>query len=127
MKISYKDNGPITVFSIDGDLSVDEADRFRREALQRLGHDIRDFVLDLESLDFIDSRGLESLLWLQEKCNDLLGQVRLAGCPAHIFKVLETTRLKTRFDCHPDVETAVQSLGYDALNSDNPSNDINPI
>ena len=115
MKISYEDNGPVTVFSIAGDLSVEEADRFQREALQRLDHDVRDFVLDLESLDFIDSRGLESLLWLQEKCNEMLGQVRLAGCPEHIFKVLKVTRLNTRFDCHPDVDSAVSSLGHGEL------------
>ena len=53
----------------DGDLSVDEADRasVRRQAMDQ---NIRDFVLDLESLDFIDSRGLESLLWLQDKYSD---------------------------------------------------------
>jgi anti-sigma B factor antagonist len=116
MTISYEDKGPVTVFSIDGDLSVDEADRFQREALQRFEENVRDFVLDLGSLDFIDSRGLESLLWLQDKCNELLGQVRLAACPEHIFKVLEVTRLHTRFDCHPDVDTAVSSLGHSDLN-----------
>lgn len=115
MKISYEDKGPVTVLSLDGDLSVDEADRFQREALQRFEQDVRDFVLDLESLDFIDSRGLESLLWLQDKCNELLGQVRLAACPEHIFKVLEVTRLNTRFDCHPDVDTAISSLGHSNL------------
>ena len=76
---------------------------------------MRDFVLDLESLDFIDSRGLETLLWLQDKCNEMLGQVRLAGCPDHIYKVLEVTRLNTRFECHPDVDTAVTSLGHTGL------------
>lgn len=115
MKISYEDNGPVSVLSIAGDLSVDEADRFQREALQRMDENVRDFVLDLESLDFIDSRGLESLLWLQDKCNELLGQIRLAACPEHIYKVLEVTRLNTRFDCHPDVDTAVTSLGHGDL------------
>jgi anti-sigma B factor antagonist len=115
MKISYEDKGPVTVFAINGDLSVEEADRFQREALQRLDKNIRDFVLDLESLDFIDSRGLESLLWLQEKCNELLGQVRIAGCPDHIHKVLQVTRLDTRFECHVDVDAAVHSLGHGEL------------
>ena len=115
MKISFQDKGPVTVFSINGDLSVDEADRFQREALQRIDKDVRDFVLDLESLDFIDSRGLESLLWLQEKCNELLGQVCLAACPEHIYKVLQVTRLNTRFNCHPDIDTAVSSLGHTDL------------
>jgi anti-sigma B factor antagonist len=115
MKISYEDNGPVTVFSIAGDLSVDEADRFQREALQRFDQNVRDFVLDLESLEFIDSRGLETLLWLQEKCTELLGQIRLAGCPEHIYKVLEVTRLNTRFECHPDIDAAVNSLGHTNL------------
>ena len=115
MKISYEDKGPVTVLSISGDLSVDEAARFQRETLQRFDQNIRDFVLDLESLDFIDSRGLESLLWLQDKCSELLGQVRLAACPEHINKVLEVTRLNTRFDCHPDVAAAVSSLGHAEL------------
>ena len=115
MKITYEDKGPVTVLSISGDLSVDEAARFQRETLQRFDQNIRDFVLDLESLDFIDSRGLESLLWLQDKCSELLGQVRLAACPDHISKVLEVTRLNTRFDCHPNVDAAVSSLGHAEL------------
>jgi len=115
MKLSYEDKGPVTVLSIKGDLSVEETDRFQRETLQRMEENVRDFVLDLESLDFIDSSGLETLLWLQDKCQELLGQVRLASCPEHISKVLEVTRLAGRFDCHPDVGTAVKSLGHPEL------------
>lgn len=115
MKMDYEDKGPLTVLSIRGDLSVEETDRFQREALQKIDQDIRDFVLDLEALEFIDSRGLETLLWLQDKCSELLGQVRLACCPDHITKVLEVTRLKGRFDCHPDVDSAVQSLGLTGM------------
>ena len=115
MKIAYEDKGPVTIVSIRGDLSVDETDRFQRETLQKMDQEVRDFVLDLESLDFIDSRGLEMLLWLQDKCAELLGQVRLAGCPDHIEKVLEVTRLGSRFDCHPDVDSAVKSLGHPEL------------
>jgi len=112
MKLSYKDQGAVTVMTIRGELSVDDAERFQRESLQRFEKDVRDFVIDLEALDFIDSRGLESLIWLQDKCSEMLGQVRLASCPEHIRKVLEVTRLSSRFDCHPDVDSAVQSLGH---------------
>lgn len=115
MKISYEDKGPVTVLSIRGELSIEETERFQRETLQKMDQDVRDFVLDMESLDFIDSRGLETLLWLQDKCAELLGQVRLAACPDHITKVLEVTRLSGRFDCHPDVQAAVNSLGHPEL------------
>lgn len=115
MKLTYKNNGAVTVLSIKGDLSVEETDRFQREMLQRIEENVRDFVLDLEALQFIDSSGLETLLWLQDKCRETLGQVRLASCPEHISKVLEVTRLAGRFDCHPDVDTAVKSLGHPGL------------
>ncbi|MEM9415539.1 MAG: STAS domain-containing protein [Planctomycetota bacterium] len=110
MKITYEDRGPLTIFAVKGELSIDEADRFRREAMQRLDDDVRDFVLDFEELDFIDSRGLETLLWLQDRCAELLGQVRIACCPNHVNKVLEITRLSARFECYADIDRAIQSL-----------------
>lgn len=110
MKISYQDQGAATVFSVKGELSIDEADRFRREALQRLEDNVRDFVLDFQELDFIDSRGLETLLWLQDRCAEMLGQVRIAACPPHVHKVLEITRLSARFECHDDIDAALLSL-----------------
>ena len=110
MKITYEDHGPLTVFTVTGELSIDDADRFRREAMQRLDEDVRDFVLDFEELDFIDSRGLETLLWLQDRCAELLGQVRIANCPEHVNKVLEITRLSARFECHEKIEDAIKSL-----------------
>lgn len=115
MKINFEDRGPVTIFSVKGDLSIDEADRFRREAMQRLDDDVRDFVLDFEELDFIDSRGLETLLWLQDRCAEMLGQVRIASCPEHVNKVLEITRLSARFECHDTVDTAVKSLDQPGL------------
>jgi len=110
MKINYEDKGPVTVLSVKGDLAVEDTDRFRREALSRMEAEVRDFVLDFEALDFIDSRGLETLLWLQDRCAELLGQVRIAACPEHIMKVLEVTRLSTRFACHENVDGAIDSL-----------------
>lgn len=111
MKLSHEDQHELTVLTLKGDLASDETDRFRRAALERIDARTRDFVLDLESLDGVDSQGLESLLWLQEQCEERLGQVRLAGCQDHIHEVLKMTRLDNRFECCDDVESAIQSLG----------------
>lgn len=111
MKIAHEDQKELTVLTLKGELTNDEPDRFRRVAIERLDARVRDFVLDLEGLDGVDSQGLESLLWLQEQCDERLGQVRLAGCPPHVEDVLRMTRLDGRFQCHGDVETAIQSLG----------------
>lgn len=111
MKISHEDQKELTVLTLKGDLTNDEPDRFRRAAIDRLDARVRDFVIDLEELDGVDSQGLESLLWLQEQCDERLGQVRLASCPDHMQDVLRMTRLDSRFECHQDVANAIESLG----------------
>ena len=110
MKITHQKRGNTAVLSLRGDLSIDEAKRFRQEALQQIEDDVRDFVLDFEQLDLIDSRGLETLLWLQDQCAEILGQVRIAACSDPVKKVFEVTRLTARFECHEDIDTALQSL-----------------
>jgi len=110
VKINFEDYDQMTVMNLKGDMSGGEADRFRRSALERFDARVRDFVLDLETIEAIDSQGLESLLWLQDQASERLGQVRLAGCPDHVQTILEMTRLAGRFDTHQDVESAIKSL-----------------
>lgn len=111
MKMTHQDQHELTVMSLKGEFNGDEPDRFRRVALERIDARIRDFVLDLDGLEAVDSQGLEALLWLQDQCADHLGQVRLARCPEYVHTVLRATRLDRRFECHADIDAAVRSLG----------------
>lgn len=111
MKISHQDQQEMTVLTLKGELTGDEADRLRRAALERIDARVRDFVLDVSELEAIDSQGLETLLWLQDQCAERLGQIRLAAGPDMLAEVLKITRLAGRFEAHPDVESAIQSLG----------------
>ncbi|MFW6059163.1 MAG: STAS domain-containing protein [Phycisphaeraceae bacterium] len=111
MKLACEDYDDISVMSIKGELVADEIERFRKTVQQRFEQSrVRDFVLDCNEMDFIDSQGLESLLWLQDQCADRLGQIRLAGCHDNIRTIFRMTRLAPRFDCHDDVDAALKSL-----------------
>ena len=111
MEIQEHSHDDLTVLTVRGDLALDAAEVLRAAAMQTLRDQNRHLVLDCHALEFIDSRWLEALLWLQERCGELLGQFRLASCPEHIRRVLEVTRLWSRFDCHPDVDSAIASFG----------------
>lgn len=78
--------------------------------LDHMGDKTRDFVLDMSSVQFIDSQGLESLLWLQDQCLEKLGQVRLAGCPDNVSTILRITRLNDTLQSHSNIENAIRSL-----------------
>lgn len=110
MKATFDDYDHLSVMTMHGDLTADQVDRFRKVTEERMKTQVRDFVIDLHETEFVDSQGLETLLWLQERTADLLGQVRIAAPSENIKRILELTRLSGRFDCHDTVEAAMKSL-----------------
>ncbi|UCD74992.1 MAG: STAS domain-containing protein [Phycisphaerales bacterium] len=110
MKLSYEDHDHVTVLTVSGELTADQADSFRRACVERLASGIRDVVLDLEYLSLLDSSGLELLLWLVEELSERAGQLRLVNPDETVRQILKLTRLERRFDVHPSVESAAKSL-----------------
>lgn len=110
MKISHEEFDQTSVISLKGEFVADQAETFRRMVNERLSDRTRDIVLELSQAEFIDSKGLESVLWVQEQCGEKLGQVRLAAAHENVRKILELTRLAPLLECHESVESAVKSL-----------------
>ncbi len=66
--------------------------------------------LDLNGVEFIDSQGLELLLWVRDYCQISLVAFRLVGLDQTCLKILEITRLSDEFNCSPDLACAIRSL-----------------
>ncbi|MHC4992251.1 MAG: STAS domain-containing protein [Planctomycetota bacterium] len=110
MKLSYEDHGPITVLTVSGDLTGDQVDAFRRSCLDRFATGVRDIVLNLEYLTFVDSAGLEALLWVIDAASERGGKLRLVKPDPTVSKILEISRLERRFNIHESIESAAKSL-----------------
>jgi anti-sigma B factor antagonist len=110
VKLSYEDHGAVTVITISGELTADQADAFRRSVSERFNAGARDVVLNVEHLALVDSAGLELLLWLLDEVADRNGQVRLVKPDDIVRKILELTRLDRRFSIHATLESAGKSL-----------------
>lgn len=95
---------------LSGDLGADQTDRIRKTVLNLTSQSVRDIVIDASELESIDSKGLETLLWIQTTCADHLGEIRLAGSTQNIHTVLEMTRLRGRLICCDTVEASHASL-----------------
>ena len=111
MKLLHDDHDQLVVMTLKGDLTEDVTRLFRNSVNERMQLRVRDFVLDLSHTEFIDSKGLEALLWLQKICGEQLRQVCLVACHENVRKILEITRLAGRFDCYEDLTSATKSLG----------------
>jgi len=110
MKITSQQNDQYTLMSLKGELTADEVDDFRKKSLEQMNERTHDFVLEMSQVPFVDSQGLETLLWLQDQCIENLAQVRLAACPENVKTILTITRLAETLVACDDVDQAIQSL-----------------
>ena len=111
MPIKSEDYNNVCVVSLDGDLTAEANQAVRQIADERIDQkQVVDFVLDFEKAGFFDSEGLETLLWLKRRCEDLFGQLKLVNLDENCRKILEITRLGHRFECHPDLPSALKTM-----------------
>jgi anti-sigma B factor antagonist len=111
MAINTQDYEKACVVSIDAELAGEEGEKLRKTVATSIDQrQISDFVLDLAGCGFIDSSGLESLLWIKHRVDELFGQVKLINVDDNVRKILEITRLEPRFECHHDLATALKMM-----------------
>lgn len=110
MKLSFEDHDTISLVRMEGNFTSEHIDQFRRAVTDRIERGIRDFVLVVEGVEFIDSAGLEALLWLQDESATVLGQIRLVGCHADLQTIFEVVRLDQQFENCDSTTDAVKSL-----------------
>src|SRR5947207_2393989 len=111
MSIKCDEYNQVCVLQPSGDLSGEVSEEARKKVEEEIdGKQIVDFVVDLEKCGFIDSEGLETLLWMKRKCEDLFGQIKLANLDENCRKILEITRLEHRFECHADLAGALKTM-----------------
>lgn len=70
-------------------------------------------IMDLSSLEFIDSTGLSVMVDLQDAATKLSGKVVFAGVGARVMRILKVTRLDRYIEQYQSVEEAERSFGED--------------
>jgi anti-anti-sigma factor len=111
MPVKLEEYDGVCVLSAAGDFSGLDVTAARKGAAEFIEHrQIADFVVDLEKTTFIDSEGLDALLWIKRRCEDLFGQFKLAAADEHVKKILEVTRLNRRFETATDVAMALKTM-----------------
>lgn len=110
MTVDVQRNGNVIVVQLAGDLSKEACGQLQTTISSTLSEDRAALVLDMSQIGFIDSKGLELLLWARDTCRVSRVQFRLVGLGAHCRKILEVTRLTQEFHCADELSEAVQTL-----------------
>ncbi len=110
MRIRTQDYSNVTVIELQGELDADSAELLKNNITDIIAKHKTGIVLDMSCVGFIDSRGLEQLLWARDYCNENKRGMRLAGLDENCAKILEITRLENEFDCYDELSKAVKSF-----------------
>jgi anti-anti-sigma factor len=110
MKIPWQNYSDVTVVELRGEVDGDTVEPLRSAITEIIAGQRVGVVLNLSDAEFIDSQGLELLLWVRDYCRQNRVPLRLAGLTENCTKILEITRLQDEFDCQAELAEAVKSF-----------------
>jgi len=103
--------GGLLLLDVRGQITLGEETGVLREKGKTLldaGH-IR-IIVDLAEVNYIDSAGLATLVWLYTSARKQGGDVKLAHLTKRVRGLMQITHLSTVFEIHDSLESAQQSF-----------------
>jgi len=110
MEIQQQTHGAVTALKPLGPLTESDADQLKTALLEVRARSLGRLVLDLSSVPFVDSLGLEALLDVTEELSKSGQALKLSGENDVLREVLELTDLASSFEHYEDVNSAVRSF-----------------
>ena len=110
MQLTAEQNGDVTIVALNGEaLDAGNADDFRRDIAPNL-EGCRKLVLDLERVEFVDSRGCGAIISCLKQLAANGGDLRLCRVRKPVRTVFELIRLHRICGIHDTREAAVRAF-----------------
>lgn len=105
-------NNGIGVVRIESALTAATVDAFREELAdwQNRERDVKDFVVDLKAVEFMDSAGLGTLIAALKRITERGGDMKLACLQKKPRMVFEITRAYKVFEIYNSVDDAIRAF-----------------
>jgi anti-sigma B factor antagonist len=111
LEIQRKEREGVTIFDMKGRITVGpEATALREAVAAAVSGSVRQLVLDLAQVDFIDSTGLGAVVMCSTTMRKAGGTVKLLNLNRRNIELLVMTKLATVFETFTDETDAVNSF-----------------
>ena len=110
MQITREARQGITLFKIEGEVTLNHALQLRRtfDAFAKEGH--KKVVVDLSSLDYIDSSGLAAFIQLHVATKKIGGVLNFCSLSENAQDVFKMAKLDTLFPTYETLEAALNGF-----------------
>jgi anti-sigma B factor antagonist len=111
LDIQQRESEGILILDLNGRITVGDAASILRETLRGLaGGGSRNFILNLQEVDYIDSTGLGAMVVCFTSLRKLDGKLKLENLNRRNVELLVLTKLTTVFEIFNDEQDAVNSF-----------------
>lgn len=110
MKIHEQRHGAVTILRPEGPLVDQDVVPFRQQLNNVRRSSLGRVVVDMGTIPFVDSKGLETLVEVTREMAESGQALRLCGVNETIREVLELTEISPLFEHYADVNSAVRSF-----------------
>ena len=100
----------IGIVQVEAPLTAATVDSFREQLLtwQETENDLRNYIIDMEKVEFMDSAGLGTLIAMLKRVTERGGDMKIAGLQKKPRMVFEITRAYKVFEIYDSVEDAMR-------------------
>ena len=117
LKLSERKVGDVTVIDCEGRIVFGEESISLRDKVKTILPNSRKVVLNLASVNYIDSGGIGILVSLFTSARTAGGDIKLANLTKRVGDLLQITKLLTVFDVFDDETHAVNAFKIEATKS----------
>lgn len=113
MLVNCSKTDGVGVVEVSNSLTAATVDAFRTElsSWQEAEPDVKNYVINLASVDFMDSAGLGTLIAVLKRISERGGDMKIANLQKKPRMVFEITRAYKVFEIYENVEDAIK--GFD--------------
>ena len=110
MQLKIQENGAVRVIYVkDERLDAHNSDELKAELNRLYESGMKDLLIDLKEVRFIDSSGLGVLVSGFKNASARQGSLKLCGLQSQVKSMFELTRLHRVFDIFQTVDDALES------------------
>ena len=117
LKLNERKVGDVTVVDCEGRIVFGEESISLRDKVKAILPNSRKIVLNLASVNYIDSGGIGILVSLFTSARNAGGDIKLANLTKRVGDLLQITKLLTVFDVFDDEQHAVNAFKIEATKS----------
>lgn len=110
MDITTTQNDKALIISVSGRLDTTTAQDFENKCLELTGGDQKNFVIDLQDVEYISSAGLRSILSVGKKIRSDQGNLVFCSLRGMVREVFEISGFSSIFTIHDTREQALEAV-----------------